>query len=113
MKTDQPDMIKIWNDFRSGNQKAFSLLYEYYFDILYRYGMKFVSDENIVKDSIQDLFIKIYNNRDNLSSTTEPKFYLLFSLKKPYPGYDLEISADHIRLTGRSAILYNLPLRRE
>lgn len=38
-------------------------------------------DENIVKDCIQDLFIKIHSNRASLSSTNSPKFYLLLSLK--------------------------------
>jgi len=35
----------------------------------------------MVKDCIQDLFVKLYNNRSTLSSTPNPKFYLLFSLK--------------------------------
>ncbi len=75
------DLIRIWDDFKKGDKEAFSVLYETYFDTLYRYGIKFVMDENIVKDCIQDLFIKIYNNRASLSSTNSPKFYLLLSLK--------------------------------
>lgn len=75
------DLTRIWDDFKKGDKEAFSLLYETYFDTLYRYGIKFVMDENIVKDCIQDLFIKIYNNRASLSSTNSPKFYLLLSLK--------------------------------
>lgn len=75
------DLTQIWDDFKKGDKEAFSLLYETYFDTLYRYGIKFVMDENIVKDCIQDLFIKIYNNRTSLSSTNSPKFYLLLSLK--------------------------------
>lgn len=43
--------------------------------------MKFVADESLVKDCIQDLFVKLYNNRASISSTSNPKFYLLFSLK--------------------------------
>lgn len=43
--------------------------------------MKFVADESLVKDCIQDLFVKLHNNRASISSTTNPKFYLLFSLK--------------------------------
>lgn len=75
------NFIEIWDAFREGDDNAFSLLFETFSDSLYRYGMKFVSDENIVKDCIQDLFVKIYNNRQSLSPTTNPKFYLLFSLK--------------------------------
>ena len=81
MNTTRVDFIRVWDEFRNGNEKAFSLLYETYFYLLYRYGIKFVTDENIVKDSIQDLFIKLHNNKNNLSATDNPKFYLLYSLK--------------------------------
>lgn len=81
METPQRDIVEIWDNFREGDSEAFSLLFEMFLDSLYRYGLKFISDEEIVKDCIQDLFIKLYNNRDSLSTTTNPKFYLLFSLK--------------------------------
>lgn len=77
----QPDMVSMWESFRKGDKTAFSFLYETNFDALYRYGMKFVSDDHVVKDCIQDLFIKLYSNRESISTTTNPKFYLLFSLK--------------------------------
>jgi RNA polymerase sigma factor (sigma-70 family) len=67
--------------FREGDKHAFSILFEMYLQPLYRYGMKFVSDEAFVKDCIQDLFVKMYNNRASLSATSNPKFYLLLSLK--------------------------------
>lgn len=74
-------MAEVWDNFREGDDKAFALLFETYLDSLYRYGMKFVSDRDFVKDCVQDLFVKLYNNRRTLSSTTNPQYYLLFSLK--------------------------------
>jgi RNA polymerase sigma factor (sigma-70 family) len=74
-------LAKIWDQFREGDERSFSVLFEMYLQPLHRYGMKFVSDEAFVKDCIQDLFIKLYNNRASLSATANPKFYLLFSLK--------------------------------
>lgn len=71
----------MWDDFRNGDEQAFSFLFETFLDPLFRYGMKFVSDQNIVQDCIHDLFIKLHNNRSSLSSTPNPKFYLLLSLK--------------------------------
>ncbi|NDV57595.1 RNA polymerase sigma factor [Bacteroides sp. 519] len=78
---DNTDYTKVWEDFKKGDRKAFSVLYETYFDVLYRYGMKFISNEEVVKDCIQDLFVKLYNSKENIALTTTPKFYLLFSLK--------------------------------
>lgn len=75
------DIVKIWNEFREGDEVAFSILFETFLDPLYRYGTKFVADQSLVKDCIQDLFVKLHNNRASLSATTNPKFYLLLSLK--------------------------------
>lgn len=75
------DIAKIWNEFREGDEVAFSILFETFLDPLYRYGTKFVADQSLVKDCIQDLFVKLHNNRASLSATTNPKFYLLLSLK--------------------------------
>lgn len=74
-------MVEVWNNFRQGDNEAFSTLFEVYLDSLYRYGLKFVQDENLVKDCVQDLFVKLYSNRSSLSPTANPKFYLLHSLK--------------------------------
>lgn len=79
--TDITDYATVWEEFKKGDRNAFSVLYENHFDVLYRYGMKFISDEEIVKDCIQDLFVKLYNNRETIAAITNPKFYLLFSLK--------------------------------
>lgn len=77
----KPDIIAIWDRFRQEDDEAFSTLFETCAEPLYRYGRKFVSDEDFVRDCVQDLFIKLYKNRTSLSSTTNPKFYLLLSMK--------------------------------
>jgi RNA polymerase sigma factor (sigma-70 family) len=71
----------VWKDFKSGNLAAYSLIYRKYFFVLYNYGLKFCSDKELIKDCIQDLFIKIWNNRENLNDTTSVKYYLFTSLK--------------------------------
>lgn len=71
----------IWKSFLSGNEKAFSTLYYMYADVLFSYGYKIVNDREIVKDAIQELFIKLYNNRENLSETEHVKFYLFKALR--------------------------------
>ena len=71
----------LWKDFKSGNLSAYSLIYRKYFFVLYNYGTKICSDKELIKDCIQDLFIKIWNNRENLNDTTSVKYYLFTSLK--------------------------------
>lgn len=73
--------VMLWDDFRNGDEEAFSALFNLYSDPLFRYGMKFVMDDGIVKDCIQELFIKLHKNHANLSPTNNPLLYLFKSLK--------------------------------
>ena len=75
------DMVKIWDRFTQGDDEAFSVLFNTYVDALYDYGRKLVSDDELVKDCVQDLFVKIYNRRSTLSSKASPGLYLFISLK--------------------------------
>lgn len=74
--------IELWDSFRGGNESAFIKIYETYFDELYRYGRRFVSQEPFLEDIIQDLFISLRNNRATLGKTDAIKFYLFKSLKR-------------------------------
>jgi RNA polymerase sigma factor (sigma-70 family) len=75
------DDIHIWDQFREGDDKAFSRIFMLFSDVLYKYGLKFITDEDTVKDCIQELFIKLYDNRKSLPATDNIQFFLLKSLK--------------------------------
>jgi RNA polymerase sigma-70 factor (ECF subfamily) len=72
---------EIWNQFREGNRAAFAALYEQTSDRLYRYGMKFTNDEELVKDCVHDLFLKIHQSRAELPDVENSAFYLFKLLK--------------------------------
>ncbi|MEQ6120204.1 sigma-70 family RNA polymerase sigma factor [Reichenbachiella sp. MALMAid0571] len=73
---------EIWEIFKSGNQEALSYIFKCNIKILYKYGNKFSSNGQMVEDCIQDLFLTIWKNRLNLSSTNSIKLYLLGALRK-------------------------------
>lgn len=73
--------MKLWTAFRNGNEKAFSTIFNEHAKALFCYGTKFVADKELVKDCIQDLFVKLYNNRQNLSQTNNIRLYLFRALK--------------------------------
>jgi RNA polymerase sigma factor (sigma-70 family) len=82
---DQPlslEEYRLWKDFKNGDSNAYALIYQKYFFVLFQYGKRITSDQELVKDTIQDLFIKIWNNRNNLKETTSIRYYLLTSLKR-------------------------------
>lgn len=73
--------LKIWNDFKAGHHSAFTLIYNKHIDMLYAYGTKICVDDNLVKDCIQEVFIKLFERRLQIRNLESIKFYLFKSLK--------------------------------
>lgn len=72
---------KVFSDFKAGDVHAFSKLYDLHVNILYNYGCRLTTDMDLLKDCIQDVFIKIYNKRNELDAVMNFKSYLFISLK--------------------------------
>ncbi|MDR2765465.1 MAG: sigma-70 family RNA polymerase sigma factor [Tannerella sp.] len=84
MLTEQEKLIEeqlLWEMFLSGDDKAYAYFYRKYTDELFAYGMRFTLDRELVKDTVQDVFVKIYRNRSKLSKTTKVKPYLYMAMK--------------------------------
>lgn len=68
-------------DFINGDVNAFSKLYDQNVNMLYNYGYRLTTDAELLKDCIQEVFIKIYNKRTELSAVANFKSYIFISLK--------------------------------
>ena len=77
----------LWKQFLDGDLAAYAVIYKKYFVVLLQYGAKITNDKDLVKDCVQDLFIKIWNNRETLSVTTSIKYYLFTSLRNKILDY--------------------------
>lgn len=73
--------VDLWNKFRKGDRHAFALIYKIHIAELLSYGYRVTSNQQLIKDSIQDLFLHIWLHRGNLSETTSIKYYLFRSLR--------------------------------
>ena len=71
-----------WLKFKSGDADALGEIFYYYFHDLYFYGLKFVPIPDVVKDVIQEMFVKFWNNREKLKHINNIKSYLLVSLRR-------------------------------
>jgi RNA polymerase sigma-70 factor (ECF subfamily) len=49
--------------FRNGNQSVFKELYDRYFDSLFLFGQKYITNSEAVEDLVQDSFIKLWEKR--------------------------------------------------
>jgi RNA polymerase sigma factor (sigma-70 family) len=74
--------FKLWEDFRKGDKQALSSIYFLNVNQLYRYGKKFSSDDELIKDLIQDLFFDLIRTRSKLGPTDHIYFYLIKSLRR-------------------------------
>jgi len=70
-----------WSRFKNGDLKALEHIYKVHVKSLINYGLKITPDLALIQDSIQDLFIELWKNRQNLTDTTHPKFYLFRALR--------------------------------
>ena len=73
---------RLWEEFRKGEKQALSHIYFSYVERLFRYGKKFSSDDDLIKDTIQDLFFDLIRTRSKLGSTDHIYFYLVKSLRR-------------------------------
>lgn len=71
----------LWQLYRKGDKQALGRLVERYYGVLKQYGLKFMVDESVVEDCIQELFLQLWQNRSNINETNSVKHYLLKALR--------------------------------
>lgn len=72
---------RLVEEFYRGNDNAFAELYDMYVQILFNYGCKLTSNEDMLKDCIHDVFVKVYTKRDANAKIDNFASYVIISLK--------------------------------
>lgn len=80
-RNDLTNEKEVWAAFQQGSKEAFTAIYRCYVKALYNYGVRITSDREILQDSIQDLFFKLWKQRASLSEVSSIKLYLYKGLK--------------------------------
>ncbi len=93
----QEDVL-LWDSLRKGNDIAFSTLYKKYVNSLFNYGMHIHPNRVLIKDCIQELFIKFWEKRESLGSIEKVSFYLFRSFKNLL-FQKIEVSSKRFALT--------------
>ena len=79
MNENQADIL-CWNAFKQGDRQAFDNLFRRHYSLLFQYGSKLCQDREILEDSIQDLFIEVWQS-PSATPIQSVKAYLLKALK--------------------------------
>ena len=75
------DDASIWNSFLAGDEQAYEYIYKHHVQKLFLYGMTLTKDEELIKDCIQDVFIRIHQKRESLGKTNNIRLYLITALR--------------------------------
>jgi RNA polymerase sigma-70 factor (ECF subfamily) len=74
--------LTLWQKIQQDDLAAFDEFYHLYIAGLYDYGMSIAKRQDIVDESIQLLFTKLYQKRKDISIKSAPKAYLFTTLRR-------------------------------
>lgn len=70
----------LWERYKSGDQNAFGQLFQKHYPSLFQFGMKITNNTILLEDTIQELFIELWQNKKQ-TEVLSVKAYLLKALK--------------------------------
>jgi len=73
--------IELWEELKRGNRLSLNSLYSRHFNTLFQYGMRMTQDSDVVRDCLQNLFIKIWLNDRKTTINISVKNYLISALR--------------------------------
>ncbi len=77
---EKDEVIKL--EIAHGSEYAFSILYDEYVNLLFNYGRQITDQEHLIEDSIQEVFLTIWNGRQNLEYIRSLKAYLMTCFRR-------------------------------
>jgi RNA polymerase sigma-70 factor, ECF subfamily len=80
MIVDLPE-VELIEKLRSGDEKSFEYVFKTYYPSLAVFAKKYVYDLDLGKELVQDLFVKLYENHENLQINSSLKSYLFKSVQ--------------------------------
>lgn len=72
---------ELWQRFKVGDERALGELAREHYPGLYNYGRRLTSDSELVWDTIQDLFLELWDHRETVGTAVFVKTYLLKALR--------------------------------
>lgn len=99
---------KLTERLRNGDKEALFSMMAFYYNDLFRYGIKFTADKDITKDIIGQFFIHVWDHRQQFSAAENFKCYLVVAFKRFVIDYLRKISRQ-LNLSDYEAQGYEYP----
>ena len=76
------EWMNSWKKFQQGNFSVLGDVFQLLYKELYYYGLKIVPMPDLVKDTIQDLFVDIWHRRKKMTEIGNIKAYLFIAVRR-------------------------------
>lgn len=67
---------------KKGDRKAFEAIYREYREPLFYLALRYLKDKNLAEDALQDVFLKLWHNRESLNENLSLRGFLFTSMKR-------------------------------
>jgi RNA polymerase sigma factor (sigma-70 family) len=105
---------KLWQGIMSGDKEMFLALYQKYYHSLLFLGLRQVRDADLVKDSIQQQFLYIWEKRQTIKEAKNVKSYLITSfLRRLIADWKRSSGAGNLEVTADDYLIDELPTPEE
>ena len=78
---DANELNSLINQMKAGDKESFNKLFRRYYSPLVRFCVRFVADQDVAAEIVQDLFVKIWTGRDKLKIASSFDSYMMGSVR--------------------------------
>jgi RNA polymerase sigma-70 factor (ECF subfamily) len=78
---DQTDDKELYLKLKEGDERAFQVLFKKYYSAMCHFARQFVNDSELAEETVQDMFVKIWEKRTSLNIESSVKHYLFRSIR--------------------------------
>lgn len=91
------------SELKNHNEKAFRKLFDLYYQDIYGYSVSLLKSKEAAEENVQDVFMKVWQNRENLNPEQSFKSYL-FTIARNQAFNSLNKAANDVLL--KEAVFY-------
>jgi len=66
---------------KTGDERAFQTLFQKYYSAMCHFARQFLNDSELAEETVQDMFVKIWEKRETLNIETSVKHYFFRSIR--------------------------------
>jgi RNA polymerase sigma-70 factor (ECF subfamily) len=78
---DQTEDQELYLKLKNGDERAFQVLFQKYYSAMCSFAWQFLKDRELAEETVQDMFVKIWEKRENLNIETSVKHYFFRSIR--------------------------------